>query len=394
MSDDRERLMSGDAWRDFCARLLAAGENILGDEFPQDERGRAEGYRALTRLLVYAAQQEIEAGDPLHPSFVRHQNLHNQWGGPNPDNVYLRANIDPTQTYRVWAEDASAMRQAIFSLHEGDMQLQEYGVFGEVSLREMKRAADGGLEIIVSPDEHPGNWMPMHEKARIFTIRIYQSDWAADSAPNFMIERVGAEGVPPGPLDPAYMARALDRTVNWVEKSSAYWNHYTQSAWERSEPNVVNAAGSTRGGADNIQYGNLMWELAPGEALLLTCEEPEAEVWGWTIHTMDWLESGAWGDRQTSLSGHQMHLDDDGRMRVVIAHEDPGCPNWIDTEGRARGMCVYRWVWTATNPKPECEKIALADVRGRLPEGHPQVDAEQRRCQLAGRRAQAWARFR
>ena len=171
---DADKLMSGDAWRDFCARLLAAGENILGDDFPQDERGRAEGYRALTRLLVYATQQEMECGDLEHPLFVVHQDPYNQWGGPNPDNVYLRANIDPAGTYRVWAPDASAMRQAIFSLHEGDMQLEEYGVYGEGSLREMKRASDGSLEIILSPDEHEGNWMPMHPKARIFTIRVYQ----------------------------------------------------------------------------------------------------------------------------------------------------------------------------------------------------------------------------
>ena len=36
--------------------------------------------------------------------FHRYEEPWVQWGGPNPDNVYLRAPIDPTATYRVWAD--------------------------------------------------------------------------------------------------------------------------------------------------------------------------------------------------------------------------------------------------------------------------------------------------
>ena len=36
MSHDEEKLMSGEAWREFCDRLKGAGETILGKEFPQD----------------------------------------------------------------------------------------------------------------------------------------------------------------------------------------------------------------------------------------------------------------------------------------------------------------------------------------------------------------------
>ena len=397
MGQANEKLMSGEAWRDFCARLLAAGESLQGDTFPQDERGRAEGYRAITRLLVYAMQQDIEGGNPLDPVFTVFQNPVTQWGGPNPDNVYLRANIDPKRGYRVWSPDASRMRQCIFSLHDGDMQLEEYGVFNEVSLHEMKCAHDGSLEIFISseqPEDASLNWIPMHEKARIFTMRVYLSDWANDDAPEFHINCIGQEGIPPEPIDAERIVRGLDRSINWVEKSVAFWNQYTMKGWERSTPNVVNAATSTKGGADNIKYGNVMWELEDDEALLITCEEPEAEYWNWTIHTLHYLESGDWANRQTSLTGHQTHIDDDGRMRIVLAHEDPGCPNWIDTEGRKRGMINYRWVWPSTAPIPTCEHVKLSEVRGMLPEKHPTVGSEERRCKLAGRRLEAWKRHR
>ena len=127
---DSERLMSGEAWRDFCDRLKAAGDRILEDDFPEDERTRAEGYRGLLRLLSYSSQIEIEAGDPLFPDFVRYEEPHNQWGGPNPDNTYLRCAIHPDYAYRVWG-NLSGMRQIIISLQEGDMQLKQYGVYSE-----------------------------------------------------------------------------------------------------------------------------------------------------------------------------------------------------------------------------------------------------------------------
>ena len=177
----------GAAWRGLCDRLAALGERLeRADDL--DPRQRAEGYRAITRWLSYAAQQEIEAGDPRFPGFVSFQNPWNQWGGPNPDNVYLRANVDPSLAYRVWSRDARGLRQAIFSLHEGDMQLSEYGVFGERSLDQLPLAPDGGLELWITPkgsaprqvsrsepkaseDQQIGHSIELDPKARIFTMR-------------------------------------------------------------------------------------------------------------------------------------------------------------------------------------------------------------------------------
>ena len=394
MSDDAARLLSGEAWRDFCRRLERAGEAILGESYPDDRRTRSEGFRALTRLLTYATQLEIEAGDPLFPSFVRHQDPYNQWGGPNPDNVYLRANVDPAQSYRVWANDVRGVRQALFSLHEGDMPLQEYGVYGECSLDQLERGPDGSLELWISPDEGKGNRIRMDPKARIFTIRIYQADWAVDAAPPFHIERVGHEGLPRPPLTPDAMARGLDRSVRWVEASAAYWNQYTRAAWERSEPNQAAPARPAPGGADNILDGACLWDLAEDEVLLLEVDRPDANYWSFVTHTLTWLESGDFDQRQTSLNGEQSHVDPDGRVRIVLAHTDPGVPNWLDTEERRRGMLIYRWVWARNAPTPVARVTKSEALRELLPHHHPLVTPDERRRQLSQRRAQVWSRFR
>ena len=392
MADDSERLISGEAWRDFCDRLKAAGDAILADGFPTDPADRAEGFRWLTRLVTHATQLEVEAGDPQYPFFIRYETPHNQWGGPNPDNTYQRANVDPASSYRIWA-DVRGVRQAIFSLNEGEMQLGELGVWSERSLDQLEVDDDGLLEIFLSPEQQPKNWMPSQPGGRLFTIRIYQSDWERDAAPAFHIERIGMQGVPRPFLTAAFMTRALDRSATWVERTATFWNAYTTAGWNRATPNEVAKARPAPGGADNILYGSCFWQLERDEALVIVCQKPDAQYWGFTLHTLGWLESGDFADRQTSLSGHQMHIDADGLMRIVLAQSDPGVPNWIDMGGRPRGLLVYRWVWTRNNPVPTSKKVPLSEVRAELPADHPKIDEAARRRSLSRRREAAWKRF-
>jgi hypothetical protein len=386
-------LLAGAAWRAFCARLAALGERILGPDFPQDARSRAEGFRSLTRLLVCATQMEMEAGDPRHPVLYRYEDPRTPWGGPNPDNVYLRATIDPRESYRVWG-DVAGVRQALFSLHEGDMQLEEYGVFGERSLDALELAPGGRLELVLSPEPQPGNWIPMHPRARLFLIRVYVADWERDAAPGFQIARMGGEGVPPPPVDPAAVERALERAATWVERSALYWNAYMRRAAGRAAPNVAAPPRAAPGGAESILYGSCFWDLAPDEALLLACEAPDADYFGFTIHTLAWFESGDFAERQTSLNGEQLHRDGDGRIRLVLAHRDPGVPNWIDTEERPRGMLAYRFVRARSAPAPAARVVPVDALARELPADHPRVSPAERRAALARRRAALWSRYR
>ncbi|MGH9025778.1 MAG: hypothetical protein ACRDWD_06650, partial [Acidimicrobiia bacterium] len=55
------------------------------------------------------------------------------------------------------------------------------------------------------------------------------------------------------------------------------------------------------------------------------------------LYNEAWFESLDIANRVVNLNGHQMHVDDDGKWRVVVAHYDPGVPNWLDTEGRRSG---------------------------------------------------------
>jgi hypothetical protein len=380
------------AWRAFCSRLADVGSSLDAEPFPQSEAGRALGTRHLARQLVMALQAELEHGDPEHPTFHRYEEPWVQWGGPNPDNVYTRAPIDPAATYRVTG-NVTGVRAAIFSLVEGDMHLGRYGVLSERSLADLEVAADGSVEMWISPEPHDRNWLESKPDAHQFLVRQYLCDWERDRAATLTIERVDARGVPQPPPDARTLADALDRAATWVERSTEYWCTYVERARESLPRNAVAPPGTPRGGAPTIAYGAGWWALDPDDALVITTDVPDAGYWGWTVHHRYRLDSGDFASRQTSLNMTQAFADADGKIRFVVAHRDPGVPNWIDTEGQPEGMLVYRSIDTRSRPVPESSVIALAALREQLPATHPTVDENTRRDQLARRRAAVLARY-
>ncbi|MCH2184874.1 hypothetical protein MK280_03280, partial [Myxococcota bacterium] len=45
-----------------------------------------------------------------------------------------------------------------------------------------------------------------------------------------------------------------------------------------------------------------------------------------------------------SLNRRQTQLEPDGHFRIILAHQDPGHPNWLDTEGRPFGLVFWRFM--------------------------------------------------
>jgi hypothetical protein len=370
-------------------RLFAEEMARLGDEAAAMDP--AIGVRHVARQAALALVEQLEHSDPRAPVFHRYEAPWSQWGAPNPDNVYLRTAIDPSATYVVRG-DVQGVREILISLMEGDMHLDEYGVFSERALHELDVAADGTLEVVVSPDEHPGNWLPTDPRARILTIRQYQYDWEHDRVASFSIERLDARGMPLSEPSAADIAAAIERATRWIDRSLHYWaRHSTRDGG--APPNTIGPPATPPGGAPHIAYAAGQWSLGSDEALLVTTDVPEADYWCWVAHSQPWFDSGDFASRSTSRNHAQVHVDADGRVRLVLAHTDPGIPNWIDTSGRSRGMLAYRLIGARTKPVPTTNVIALDKLRGLLPPNHPVVDGATRRDELARRRAAVLARF-
>jgi hypothetical protein len=256
-----------------------------------------------------------------------------------------------------------------------------------MSAPELQLDRDGGFEILWSrerPAGSEGNWLAIHPDARYVQIRQYLTDWERQTPVRFAIQQIGNEGNPAAALTPARMAELLDDAGEWVEVTTRFWTEWVDAMRRAYEPDQLKPAMRFVGGADDIYYGNDWFRLGPEEALIIETELPDARYWAFQLCDV-WFRTMDYATRQTSLNQHQARIDADGRFRCVIAHRDPGVPNWLDTSGHPEGMIQYRWIWSHSNPAPRLTRVRFADVRAALPADTPHVTPEERRCRIAGR---------
>jgi hypothetical protein len=374
---DAERLLNGRAWEEFCDALKAAGRHVLGEDAPDSPRERAEGFRYLTGLVTAGIRQAVDFADPDVPRFFRNPDSTSKWGAENADNLYLWTKIRSDATYRITGHRRSAY-DFLIEVKEGYMQLGDDRNFATLHSRDLAVDAHGRFEIILSADEHPGDWLRLDPDAAYVAIRQFFYDWENEEPADFRIVRVGNEGRPPRPLEPARMAEILDGAAAWVDASARVWNEWVAQLRAAYRRGSLAPARRYIGGADDIRYGNDVYRLAEDEAMIIETEPPVARYWAFQLVDL-WFQSCDYANRQTSINGHQAHVDSDGRVRIVISHADPGVPNWLDTAGRGEGLIQYRWIWSETNPHPRARVVPFSALRAELPEDTPCVDAEARR---------------
>ena len=141
-----------------------------------------------------------------------------------------------------------------------------------------------------------------------------------------------------------------------------------------------------RGGTADQYYYQGLFELKPGEVLLLESDVPERCLY-WNMQLSDPLWNAVdWLNRQSSLNGRQTRLDSDGRLRAVIALQDPGVPNWLDPGGFDNGSVMVRWNRSSSGPEPRLKSVPASELRQHLPADTPVVTPAQRDEALRARR--------
>ncbi len=379
------------AWSDFATRLKVAGELISGEEYSQDPRLRAEGYRYVARLLAMASQLYLEFSSANQPTLFRYGDDITTFGATNVDNQYLRAFVDPTGTYRLTGNVAGA-KEILFSVQDGEFIYGKTAVLAECSIHELAADENGELDLILGGPERTGNWLPLGDDATYINVRQFIADWQHDSIAELFIERIDeageAEQVTTGAV-----AAALDQIARWVETSVPLWNSYSKMTFEFTPVNELAPPSKPAGSAENMLHGGTQWNLRPGEALLIELEQPDATYWSFQTYMPGWLQPLDFANRVTSINDAQAHIDDDGKIRIVIAHEDPGVQNWLDTTGLPQGLATYRYVRATVAPSPAARVVKLVDLRAELPPSTPEFGPTDRRLQLRARKQGIARRF-
>jgi hypothetical protein len=262
-----------------------------------------------------------------------------------------------------------------------------------VLLDEIELKQNGDFEIILSADERRGNWLRIAPDATQLVVRHFFYDWDNEVASSLSIERLSgpsavaaAEAVDPQ----AAMARQLVALGDFVEANLDFFLQFARP----ERPNTFNPPfdGTAMGAAAENRPVMGSWQLAPDEALIVEVEPPQGLYWSYSLGN-PWWETIDYGRHQSSLNGHQAVVDDDGVLRVVVAHRDPAIANWLDTAGHSEGPIILRCVRTDTAPVPTTRVVPITEVPGALPSGTRRVSADERAAVIKARQLSVSRRF-
>ncbi len=364
------RIVDGTSWNEFCDTLKAAGTAMVYDGAPRDALNQAEGYRYLSRLTRAGLEAFVEYADPLAPVFRRMVHETVKMGSDNPDNDYLNAAISGAHEYRISGRRNTVHYLGFYTQKGNYGQGGEMPTTGAIEAAELEIDADGRFEILVSCRRRPGNWLPMDPESGTLIVRQTFKDRTTERSADLRIERMGGDGLP-SPVTAKAIDEGLSTASNLVAGAS-----FLFARWAREFQGHVNELPlfdperSTKAGGDpNIIYYHSYWRLAPDEALIIEAQPPECETWNFQLDN-HWLESLDYRYFTIHVNKHTAQYRDDGSVQIVVAHLDPGLPNWINTVGHDCGCMSFRWIRAAAHPQPQTRVVKFTDIARQETELH------------------------
>ena len=82
--------------------------------------------------------------------------------------------------------------------------------------------------------------------------------------------------------------------------------------------------------------------LGPNQALLIRGRFPKCRFSNLVLFNR-FLQTFDYEERSVSLNRAQTVYEENGTFEMIVAHKDPGRPNWLDTEGRSYGIMFWRF---------------------------------------------------
>ena len=373
------------AWVSACERLAR-----LADGNADDGADRAEWLEHAADQVVAWLGWEVLHADPSRPFFHRQNDLVTQWGGPNADNVYRHARIEPGRRYRIRGHMHSC-QEFLLAIRAGFMHRSEWGTLEQLTGTEHGFRATEDFEILLGGDDSDA--VPIPEGAVMVSVREYYFDWIAAEPATFTIECLDPEPIP----QPLGLEARLAEAVAEIEESLGFWSSYLEENRANRRDNSFDVDTVTVAkGLSDARYEFCFWDLQPDEALIIESDAPQARYWSMQLYSLNTFELVDPWAHISSRNHTQTVKSDDGRVRWVIAHEDPGLANWLDTAGRQRGLCTLRWFWPSGEaaPNPSTRVVPIDEVIDVLIDEKAWVEPEGRMAELAGRQDHLRWRFR
>ncbi|HEB91717.1 MAG TPA: DUF1214 domain-containing protein [Deltaproteobacteria bacterium] len=361
------------ALREFIELLKEVDERWAGPEWNlQSDDDVAEAHRALMHMVEGGIGSFFEY-TPERPRFYRIVSPSRKFTGDNGDAIYHDAPLRDDLRYRIRGRMAGAVYVS-FTLEldttDGSIARKTGGVLNDTMF---DVADDGSFEIFLGGEARDRNWLPLTTGASRVTSRHYFEEEdcvAADPTRNLALEIECLDETPPPPRpDDASVAAGIRRAIRFVRSRTLEMPPMSEAEQPPFVSRIPNRfpAPVTPGdfglAAFDAAYSMAPYVIGPDQALVMRARWPECRfanvcLWNRFQQTYDYA------NRTVSLNRTQARLEDDGSVRIVIAHRDPGVANWLDTEGRPFGVVFWRFMLPEGEiATPTAEVVSFSALR-------------------------------
>ncbi len=337
--------------------------------------------------------------DSDRPTFMPLWNFACNEGGPNPDYVYLQAEVDEAGTYELTGFRGTSR---FVEITQQQRRILDMSLFSRPTggsgvppttheLDDLTIGEDGSFRVILSaerPEGHTGDWWPMDPGVESLLLRKCACDWVNEVDARIAINR----------LDPSWRRHDTGRVLAAVRRAAALdrgddpLRHPPRPVLpgaprkERAAPVAVDQADRWPRHEAGVlrRHPRDRRRRGPGRRVPGPRPVPVLAI----LVADDRFSTVDWVNRQSSLNDVQAHLDDDGWFHGVVSKQDPGVWNWLDKADVPWGSSRPASTKLTSTPKPRSRRCPSPTCSPTSPPPRePSLRRSERRSSSSGARA-------
>lgn len=313
----------------LTSAIAEAEELVAAAPHIETEADLLEGLQYLAGCVAACTHMVFDY-ERDHPFLLSGTGPFTKMGLDNPDTLYFGCRVQPDRDYLVTGTRGTTT----------DLSFQLLG--GEYTDDNVpaSQAAFDDRELEVGSDRS-FQWQVRPTSAGQLVIREVYGDWAQQRG-TVAIRRLDTAGTAPPPLTRQVIEKRYATTAKQLVNRVKTWLQFPQWFYLDIPVNTLVPPRLTPGGLAT-QYSSVgHFELQPDQALVITVPVTDAPYLGFQLGSL-WYISLDYINHQTSLNAAQAQADPDGKIRIVVADQNPGITNWVETLAHRRGFLQFRW---------------------------------------------------
>src|SRR6202163_490875 len=340
------------------AEAIAEAEKLVtAAPLIESEADLLEGLQYLAGCIAACTHVAFDY-DRDHPFLHTGTGPFTKMGLDNPDTMYFGTRVQANHEYVVTGRRGTTT-DVSFQLLGGE--------YTDDNVPDSKTAFDDRKLDIASDGTFERRFTPSGPAQLV--IREVYNDWSAQRG-SFAIARPDTVGTARPPLTSELIEKRYAVAGKQLIQRVKTWLQFPQWFYMNIPVNTMVAPRLTPGGLATQYSSAGHFDLAPEQALIITLPVTDAPYLGFQLGSL-WYISLDYINHQTSLNNTQAQADPDGKVRIVVADQNPGVTNWVETLGHRKGYLQFRGQRVSRElteaDGPTAELVDLDKVAAALP---------------------------